>query len=272
MITIRPTSGWVPIDVREVMRFKDLLYAFAGRDIKLRYKQTILGVAWVLLQPLLAAGFLYFAFGVVAGLKTPDRSYFLFTFAGLLAWNLFSATLSKTSLSMVGNAYLVSKVYFPRLILPLSGTLSTLMDFGMSLVLLLALFPFYNVQPGWPMVLLPVWIVLILLMALGAGLIATSFMVTYRDVQYILPVLIPFMLYASPVAYDVSRIDWQFQRAFYLINPLASLIVAFRWSLLGDTTPPPVLALVYSAVVAFGLFGLGAAIFTRTERRFADAI
>lgn len=272
MITIRPTSGWVPIDFREVIRFKDLLFAFAGRDIKLRYKQTMLGIAWVLLQPLLAAGFLYFAFNVVAGMKTPGRSYFLFTFAGLLGWNLFSSTLSKTSTSMVGNAYLVSKVYFPRLILPLSGTLSTLMDFGLSLLLLLALFPFYNVQPGWPILALPVWIILILLMALGVGLIAAALMVTYRDVQYILPVLVPFMLYASPVAYDVSRIAWQYQRAFYIMNPLSGLIVAFRWSLLGDTTPPPVLALVYSAAVAFGMFVLGAAIFSRTERKFADVI
>ena len=269
---LRPTSGWVAIDVPELIRFRDLAIQLASRDVKLRYKQTILGIAWVVLQPLLAAGMLNFAFGVVAGLKPPNgTSFFLFSFTGLVAWNIFSWTLGKTSLSMVGNSYLVSKVYFPRLILPFSSTISTLLDFCVSLGILAVLLVIYGVRPGLPILLLPVWIALILFLALGVGLIAAALTVDYRDVQHALPILIPFLLYASPVAYDVSQIHARFQRGFYLLNPLASLIVGFRWSVLG-TSPPPLGYAVFSALFAVGFFLLGAAVFRRTERKFADVI
>jgi lipopolysaccharide transport system permease protein len=270
--TLRPTRGWVAIDIREIVRFRDLLLELANRDVKLRYKQTILGVAWVVLQPLMAAGLLYFAFRVVAGIEPPQgRSFFLFSFTGLLAWNIFSWTLSKTSLSMIGNSYLVSKVYFPRLILPISGAISTLIDFGVSFCVLLVLLIVYNVSPGLPLLTLPIWILLVLCLAMGAGLIAAALTVDYRDVQHILPVLIPFMLYASPVAYDVTQVSPQYQAAFYLLNPLAALIGAFRWSLIG-TAFPPLRFVAWSAVVAVGLFVLGAGVFRRTERKFADVI
>jgi lipopolysaccharide transport system permease protein len=241
------------------------------RDIKLRYRQTFLGVGWVLLQPLLAAGMLTFAFGVVAGLKPEGTSSFLFTYAGLLMWNIFSLTLNKTSLSMVGNSYLISKVYFPRLVLPLSSTLSTLLDFAISLGVLLLALTVLGIWPGWPLLLLPVWILLILCLALGAGLIAAALTVQYRDIQYILPILIPFLLYASPVAYEVSRVPAEYRTAFYLVNPLAGLIEGFRWSTLGRPMPP-VLMLEWSAGLAIGLFLFGAAVFRRTERKFADVI
>ena len=269
--TLRPTTGWVALDWRELLRFNDLLMELGRRDIKLRYRQTFLGVGWVLLQPLLAAGMLTFAFGVVAGLKPQGTSSFLFTYAGLLVWNVFALTLSKTSLSMVGNAYLVSKVYFPRLILPLSGTLSTLLDFAISMGVLLLALAVLGIWPGWPILLLPVWILLVLLLALGAGLIAAALTVQYRDIQHILPILIPFLLYASPVAYEVSRIPTRFQSAFYLVNPLAGLIEGFRWSTLGRPMPP-ILMLEWSATLAVVLFLFGAAVFRRTERKFADVI
>ena len=156
--TLRPTTGWVAIDLPELVDFKDLILEFARRDVKLRYRQTVLGIAWVVLQPIVAAGVLNFAFGIVAGARPRGPSYFLFTFAGLLAWNLFSMTLSKTSLSLVGNSYLVSKVYFPRLILPLSGTFSTLLDFAVALGVLFVMQAFYGVAPEWQILLVPVWI------------------------------------------------------------------------------------------------------------------
>jgi homopolymeric O-antigen transport system permease protein len=269
---LRPTRGWVSIDFGELFRFRDLLFALANRDVKLRYKQTVLGVAWVVFQPLMAAGLLYFAFRVVAGIEPPQgQSFFVFSFSGLLAWNLFSATLSKTSLSMVGNSYLVSKVYFPRLVLPLSGTVSTLVDFAVSFCVLLVLFGVYGLRPDLAVIVLPVWIVLVLCLAMGAGLVAASLTVTYRDVQHILPVIVPFLLYASPVAYDVAQIDPRYQAAFYLLNPLAALIVGFRWSVMG-TPPPPAGYIAWSLFVSVGLFILGAAIFRRTERKFADVI
>jgi lipopolysaccharide transport system permease protein len=261
----------VALDLRELAQFQDLLMEFARRDVKLRYRQTVLGVAWVLLQPLLAAGVLTFAFGVVAGLKPKGTSAFLFTYAGLLVWNVFSSTLSKASMSMVGNTYLVSKVYFPRLILPLSGTLAILLDFGISLTVLLLGLAGLNIWPGWPLLLLPIWILLVLCLALGAGLIAAALTVQYRDIQHILPIVIPFLLYATPVAYEVAHIPAQFQSAFYLINPLAGLVEGFRWSTLARPMPPlPMLA--WSAAFAVLLFLCGAAIFRRTERKFADVI
>jgi len=269
---LRPTTGWVAIDLHELVEFKDLVLEFARRDIKLRYRQTVLGIVWVVVQPILAAGVLNFAFGIVAGARPQGPSYFLFTFAGVLAWNLFSWTLSKTSLSLVGNSYLIGKVYFPRLILPISGTLSTLLDFTISLVVLFAVQAIYGIAPGWQIVLLPIWILLILGLALGAGFIAASLAVEYRDIQHILPILIPFMLYASPVAYDVSQIPDGYQRLFYLVNPLAGLIVAFRASLLPAAAMPPLPYLAWSVGLAVGLFVLGAAVFKRTERKFADVV
>jgi lipopolysaccharide transport system permease protein len=269
---LRPTTGWVAIDLHELLDFKDLILEFARRDIKLRYRQTVLGIAWVVLQPIVAAGVLNFAFGVVAGARPRGPSYFLFTFAGLLVWNLFSMTLSKTSLSLVGNSYLISKVYFPRLALPISGTLSPLLDFAVALCVLFVMQAFYGVVPEWQLILVPVWIAMVLSLALGAGLIAAALTVQYRDIQHILPVLIPFMLYASPVAYDVTQIPAAYQRFFYLINPLAAPIVALRASVLPTSPMPPLPYLVWSAAAATAFFVLGAAVFKRTERRFADVV
>jgi lipopolysaccharide transport system permease protein len=270
--TLRPTTGWVSLDLHELAEFRDLLLELARRDVKLRYRQTALGIAWVVLQPLAAAGALNFAFGIVAGAKPPGGSYFLFTFVGLLAWNLFSLTLSKTSLSLVGNSYLVSKVYFPRLILPLSGTLSTLLDFSVALAVYFALLAFTGLAPQPLIVLLPMWIGLIFCLALGAGFIAAALTVNYRDIQHVLPIVIPFLLYASPVAYDVAQIPPQYQTAFYLVNPLAALIAGLRASLLPGSALPPVVFVAWSAMLALGLFVFGAAVFKRTERSFADVV
>jgi lipopolysaccharide transport system permease protein len=270
--TLRPTTGWVAIDLHELMEFKDLILEFARRDIKLRYRQTMLGIAWVVLQPIVAAGVLNFAFGVVAGARPQGPSYFLFTFAGLLVWNLFSMTLNKTSMSLVGNAYLISKVYFPRLALPISGTLATLLDFAVALCVLFVVQALYGFVPGWQLVLVPIWIAMVLYLALGVGLIAAALTVQYRDIQHILPILIPFMLYASPVAYDVAQIPEAYQRLFYFVNPLAAPIVAFRASVLPGAAMPPLVYLAWSAVASIGSFALGGAVFKRTERKFADVV
>jgi lipopolysaccharide transport system permease protein len=270
--TLRPTTGWVSLDLHELAEFRDLLLELARRDVKLRYRQTALGIAWVVLQPLAAAGVLNFAFGIVAGARPPGGSYFLFTFVGLLAWNLFSLTLSKTSLSLVGNSYLVSKVYFPRLILPLSGTLATLLDFTVALGVYVALLAFSGFAPQPLIVLLPVWVSLILCLSLGAGFIAAALTVNYRDIQHILPIVVPFLLYASPVAYDVTQIPARYQTAFYLVNPLAALIAGLRASLLPGSALPPAVFVVWSAGLAIALFLFGAAVFKRTERSFADVV
>jgi lipopolysaccharide transport system permease protein len=269
-LTIRPRSAFAPVNVRELWEFRDLLLVLAGRDVKLRYRQTVLGVAWVVLQPLLAAGILSFVFGQVARLPSEGIPYFVFSFAGFLGWSAFSATLSKASSSLVGNASLVSKAFFPRLLLPLSVVGSVLVDLVVGLAMMAVLLVLSGIAPRPAVLLAPVWLIILLLTALGAGLGAASLMVRYRDVQYILPVASQLLLYASPVAYGLAAVPAAAQSVF-LLNPLAGAIEAFRWSLLG-TARLHVGGLVYSAGASVVIFVLGAIGFIRLERQFADVI
>ena len=219
-LTIQPTSGWAAINVRELWQFRDLLMSLAQRDVKLRYKQTALGVIWVVLQPLLAAGIFSFVFGKVAKLPSDGLPYFLFSYAGLLGWNLFNNTLSKCSTCLVGNSQLISKVFFPRLVLPLSTVPSSLIDFGVALAMMAVLMVFYRVPPTWAILLLPLWMAVLILLSLGIGLCTAALTVSYRDVQYILPVFLQILLYASPIAYALSAVPAHL-RSVYLLNPLS---------------------------------------------------
>lgn len=269
-LTLKPASGWAGLNLREIYQFRDLLTTLAGRDVRLRYRQTALGAVWVVLQPLLAAGIFSFVFGRVAKLPSDGVPYFLFAYAGLLGWNVFSGTLTKASSCLVGNAALISKVFFPRLILPLSTAFSTFIDFGVALAMMAVLMAAYGVTPGLGLLLLPVWLLLMLLLALGVGLYASALMVSYRDVQYVLPVVVQLALYASPVAYAVSAVPENL-RGWYLLNPLAVLLEGFRWSLLGRGELNAGLV-AYAAVMAVAVFVAGAFVFRRMERRFADVI
>ena len=269
-VTIRPPSRWVPINLREMWHFHDLLTTFAIRDVKLRYRQTLLGVAWVILQPLAGAGILSVVFGQVANLPSDGVPYFLFSYVGFLAWNVFSSTFSKSSSSLVASAPLISKIYFPRLILPLSVSFSTVLDFGVALVMGAVLMALNGVTPGAGIVLLPVLFVLLLLLGLGAGLIAAALNVSYRDIGYMVPVAVQLLLFASPVAYSVSAVPQNLQK-WYLLNPLSGLLEAFRWSVL-DVGTLRVGALVYSAIFSVMLFIGGAYVFRNLERKFADVI
>lgn len=272
LLTIRPRSGWAALQIGEAWRFRDLLFSLAGRDVRLRYKQTALGVVWVVLQPLLAAAIFAFVFGKVAKLDSGPIPYFLFSYAGLLAWNAFSTILTKSSMCLVGNAQLVSKVYFPRVILPFSTIPSALIDFAVALALMGVFLPVWQLVPGAGILLLPLWLGLILLLATGAGLIASALTVSYRDVQYILPVVVQFLLYASPVAYAVAQVPARL-RAFYYLNPLSGLLEAFRWSLLGPAGGELRWQyLAYSGGFSVALFLIGLFSFKTMERRFADVI
>lgn len=268
--TIRPSAGWIALNPAEVWRFRDLLLTLAGRDVKLRYRQTALGAIWVVLQPLLAAGIFSFVFGRVAKLSSDGLPYFLFSYAGLLGWNAFNGTLGKSSTCLIQNSQLISKVFFPRLVLPLSTIFSSLIDFGVGLSLMLVMLPYYHIHPGLSLLLLPVWLLLLLILAAGFGLYAAALTVTYRDVQYVVPVLLQFLLYASPIAYSVAKMPHQLQ-AFYFWNPLYGLIEAFRWSLLGrgDVNWG---AVAYAAAVSVVVFLWGAMMFKQMERKFADVI
>ena len=189
-LVLKPSAGWQAINLKQIWQYRDLLMTLAMRDVKLRYRQTALGAIWVILQPLLGAGILSFVFNRVANIPTGSIPPFLFSFAGMLGFTVFSSTLSKSSASLVGNSQLVSKVFFPRLVLPLSTVLSTLVDFGVSLVMLFVLMLIYHITPGVQILLAPLWLALMLLMSLGCGLIAAAVMVSYRDVQYVLPVVL----------------------------------------------------------------------------------
>ena len=269
-LTIRPTSGWQAINFRELWEYRDLLLTLASRDVKIRYKQTALGVAWVVLQPLISAAIFAFVFGRVAKLPSDGVPYFLFSYVGLQAWSVFSNTLTKANTSLVGNAHLVSKVYFPRLILPLSTVPSTLLDFGIAMVMLVVLMLGYHVMPGWALLTMPIWLLLITMLALGAGLFSASLAVSYRDINYILPVATQFLMYASPVAYGVSAVPEKL-RLLYFLNPLSGLLEAFRWSVIGrGIVNPGVLA--YSTCFAIATFVIGLYAFRRMEDRFADVI
>lgn len=273
-VRIVPSSGWAALDVREIWRFRDLLLAFAARDVKLRYKQTLLGVAWVIFQPLLAAGIFTLVFGVIAGLPSERGPYFVFAFSGQLAWSAFSNTFSKASASMLASSHLVSKVYFPRMILPLSTLASTLLDFVVALIVMIGLMLAYRMAPTAAVLLLPFWLALLLMTAIGFGLIAAALMVSYRDVQYILPVLLPLLMYASPVAYSLNYALAKLPRSLaplLTLNPLSGLLEGFRWSMIG-TGAPTISQVLYSSLFAIGSFLAGAMVFKRLERRFADVI
>ena len=274
-LTIQPTAGWQAINLRELWQFRDLLTTLAQRDVKLRYRQTALGVVWVILQPLIAAGIFSFVFGKMANLPAPKGvPYFVFSYAGLLAWNVFSNTLNKTSGCLLANSNLVSKVYFPRLALPLSTMFSTLIDFSVALAMMAVLMVINHVVPSFAILLLPVWLLLLLLLAMGIGMYTSALMVSYRDVSYILPVVTQFLLYGSPVAYMLSYALTKIPhdlRFIYLLNPLTGLLEAFRWSLIGHQSllVGPV---VYGAVVSILVFVGGAFSFKKMERKFADVI
>jgi len=250
--------------------FRDLLRAFAARDITLRYRQTALGPIWVLLQPLLAAAIFSFVFGRVAKLPSGAVPYVVFSFAGLLAWNAFNAILTKASASLTQYSAMVSKVYFPRLLLPLSVVGSSLLDFAVSLIVMVILDLGYGINPGLKALLLPVWLAIVVALALGLGLVACTLMVRYRDVQYVLPIAAQMLLYASPVAYGLNAVPGS-ARTLVELNPLTGVLEAFRWSLVG-TTHPPAAALCWSAGAALAALVLGIFVFASFERDFADVI
>lgn len=267
---IVPGASWQILDPRELWHFRDLLATLAGRDVKLRYRQTALGVIWDLIQPVVPAFILAVVFGQIARISSEGVPAFTFVYAGMLGWNAFSTTVSKASSSLVQDAALLSKVYFPRLVLPLSTVLSTLVDFAIAALLLPPLFAASGIRPGLGLVLLPIWLLMVIALAFGLGLWLSALMVMYRDVKYALPVLLTFLMYASPIAYPASAIPPTL-RGYFLINPLAPLIEAMRWSFFNNGK---LLwgSLVYSAVFMVVVLLWGAFVFSRMERRFADVV
>jgi len=236
----------------------------------LRYRQTAVGVAWVVLQPLAAAGIFSVVFGQVAGLPSGGIPYFVFSFAGMMAWNVFNGVISRSSTSLVSNQALVSKVFFPRLLVPLSSAISVVLDFAVAFALFLVLLVVFGVQPHWSIFFPPIWLILTLLLASGVGVAASAVTVKYRDVSYILPWVLQILLYATPIAYTLDTVPHRLLWAFE-INPLTWLMQTVRWSALGQPVPP-VWQLVALPIVSIAVFFGGVLIFQRQERAFADFI
>jgi len=273
-LVIEPVSGWRSLRLRDVWEFRDLLFSLGMRDVKLVYKQTLLGVLWVVMQPLIGAGIFTFVFGLLAEMPSGGIPFFVFAFAGMLGWTLFSTTLNGASTVMVTNAHLVSKIYFPRLILPLSSAFQPIVNFAVSLILMMVLLIVYRIAPGIQVLLLPIATAFLLMFALGIGFWCSSVMVRYRDLRYIIPVAIQFLLYASPVGYSLAAITEKVPvkyQTLYMLNPMASLMEFFRWTILGEATLNPAW-LAYSILTSITIFIAGAFAFRRAERGFADII
>src|SRR5262249_48809251 len=243
MTRIRPTTGWRALDLGELWRYRELLYFLAWRDVKLRYKQTALGVAWAVLQPLATMLVVSIFSGRLGGMKSDAKPYPLFVLTALLPWQLFAYALTQASGSLVNEQRLFTKVYFPRLIVPLSSVLAGLADFLVTFVLLLGLMAWYiargKVQPpSWPILALPLFVLLAVATALAVGLWLSALTVKYRDFRYTLPFLTQFWLFVTPVAYPSSIVPEPY-RALYGLNPMAGVVEGFRWALLGTDPPGP---------------------------------
>ena len=266
-IRIRPASGWSTLDLASVWEYRELVYYMVWRDIKVRYSQTALGLAWGLLQPLASMVVFTVIFGNLAQLPSEGVPYPVFTLAALLPWQLFSNGFSGAANSVAGNAAVISKVYFPRLIVPLATVAATVVDFAVSFVLLIALMIWYGVPFSINAVFIPVFAFIALLTAFAAGLWTASLNVKYRDIRYVLPYFLQLWLFASPVVYSITLVPERYQ-TLYALNPMVGVIQGFRWALVGGQSPWGLLggSLAVTAVLLIG----GLYYFRRTEAQFSD--
>lgn len=267
---IRPASGWQSLNVAEIIQYKDLLYFLVVRGIKAKYAQSILGVGWAVIQPLFMTLIFTVVFGRLAGIGSDGAPYVLFSLCAMIPWNYFSGTLTDTSQSMVANANMLSKVYFPRLILPAAVIFSKLLDLIIGLLVLAIFIAIYRVVPQWEVIMLPVLLLLLLFTSLGLGLIFAAMGVQYRDIRHMTPFLVQLLMFAAPVVYPTSAVPEPW-RLWYAANPLVGVIEGFRAALLGSQAFPW-LYVAMGAITSSVLFLIGLFYFKRAERSFADLI
>lgn len=270
VLRITPPIRWWVIPVGELWNYRELLYFFVWRELKVRYKQTVVGAAWAVIQPFLTMLIFSLFFGRLAHIPSGGLPYPVFYYSALLPWMYFAASLQNATNKIVENQNVITKVYFPRLILPLSATLSGLVDFGISFLMFIAIMIYYRIHPSWAMLLFPAFLVLAVLTALGAGLWLSALNAIYRDVRYVVPFLVQFWMFASPVAYPSSLVPAKW-RWLYGLNPMAGVIEGFRWSLAGIGNPPSRMLLVSSAVVLAVLVS-GLMYFQKMETTIADVV
>jgi len=267
-VIIKPAGRALDLDLPSLWRHRDLLYFLVWRDLKVRYKQMAIGAGWAVFQPLLTMLIFTAVFSGMANIPSNGVPYPIFAFTALLPWTYFAQAVSRSGNSLVNNSDLITKVYFPRLIIPTAAVLSPLLDFAVSFLLLLGLMLWYQVQPTWGLLALPLFLLLCVATALAVSLWLSALCVKYRDVGIVIPFLIQIWLFASPVAYPVSLVpaEWRF---WYSLNPMAGVIEGFRWALVG-TASPDFNVMAVSAGVVVLLLVTGTAYFTKTERTFAD--
>jgi lipopolysaccharide transport system permease protein len=267
---IEPSRGWLGLNFRELWDYRELLYFLTWRDVKVKYKQTIIGAGWAILQPLVTMVVFTLVFKTIADMPSDNIPYPIFTYTALLPWNLFAGALNRSTVSLVAQSNLISKVYFPRMIIPLSATISGLVDFVIAFVILLGMMFWYRIVPTAAVLSLPLFVIIALVAALAVGLWLSALNVRYRDVGQAIPFLVQIWMFASPVAYSISALPekWRF---LYSLNPLAGVIEGFRWAMLGKETPDfAVIGISTVAMIALLLSGI--VYFKRTERTFADLI
>jgi homopolymeric O-antigen transport system permease protein len=264
-----PSRFWPTFDLHELIAYRELVVAFAVKDLRVRYKQTFFGIAWAIFQPVLAALLFTVVFGRVAKLPTGGVPYLVFVYSGMVVWLQFSSAISAAAQSLVESRELVTKLWFPRILAPLAAVFPPLVDFLVSLVILAILVASYGLVPGFQLVLLPVWIVLGSLLALGAGLWLSALNVKYRDVKHLLPFLLQLWFFGSPVVYSSTSL-YGVWRWVFALNPLTALLDCFRWSVID--APPPGLPSLVSLAVGLLMLGSGIAYFRRVEQYFGDVI
>lgn len=275
-LVIKPRRGWAALQLRELWDYRELLLFLSWRDVLIRYKQAVLGIAWAVLNPLVTMVVFTLIFSVLLGVQSSGGlPYAVFSYSALLPWNLFSGALTRSSTSLVSRANLLTKVYFPRLVIPFSAVSSGIVDFLIAFVMLLVLMGIYGVAFSWTMLFVPALVVLCLVIALSASLWLSALNVLYRDVQYIVPFVIQLGMYLSPVIYPITKIPESFHgiplRTLFALNPMTGVIQGFRWAVAGDD-PPSLALLAASVAVTLVLLVTGMFYFKRMERRFADVV
>jgi len=274
VVMIQPVHGWASLRLRDVWEYRELLLFLAWRDIKVRYKQTALGVIWVLLQPVITIAIFSVIFGALMKVPSEGTPYPIFAFAALLPWNYFAGALTRSSASLVGSANLITKVYFPRLIIPLSAVVSGLIDLGVSFLVLMVLMGYYGIHLTAALVLLPMLVLLVTLTALAFGLWLSALNVRYRDINYLVPFLVQIWMYVTPVIYGTALIPERF-RFLLGLNPMTGVVEGFRWALLGPSAPGFQMSgwiYLLSACVLVVVLMSGLVYFRTTEQTFADIV
>ncbi len=270
VLRIEPSSGWVSLKLKELLEYRELLYFLTWRDIKVRYKQTVIGAAWAIIQPFFTMVVFSLFFGKLAKMPSDGIPYPIFSYAALVPWMFFANGLSQSSNSLVGGANLITKVYFPRLVMPISGVVSGAVDFVLAFVILIGMMLFYGIMPTLNVFYLPFLLLLAFITALGVGLWLSALNVEYRDVRYVVPFLTQFWLFATPVAYPSSLLSEPW-RTIYGINPMVGVVEGFRWALLSTATAPGPIVIV-STLASLAILVSGAYYFRRMEKTFADVV